>query len=306
MRRFLVRLSLFILFAVLFYVPALFIYGNIIPPVIKSNLNYKIGSIGHLFTRMKEVKKIHDVDILFLGSSHAYRGFDPRVFASEGFSTFNLGSSAQTPIQTNVLINRYLDTTNPKLIIYEVYPETFIFDGVESSLDLIANDYNDMNSLAMALELNHFKTYNTLLFGFMQDYFHLSDSFKEPINKNDDSYVPGGYVLSKERHYSPGIIEKRKIEINESQLKSFSEVLANLKSQHRDVILVFAPISPSMYSSYLNNSYFDSLMTGYGEYYNFNKILSLNDSLHFNDSDHLNQIGVEIFNDKLIDMLNQR
>ena len=39
------------------------------------------------------------------------------------------------------------------------------------------------------------------------------------------------------------------------------------------------------------------------EYYNFNTLLNLEDSLHFYDSHHLNQTGVERFNTKLIEIL---
>ena len=190
--------------------------------------------------------------------------------------------------------------------MYEVYPETFIIDGIESSLDLIANDRNDENSLKMAIELNHLKTYNTLLYGSMRDYFNLNKSFKEPINKANDSYISGGYVVTKEQHFSPRTFEKRKIDISENQLKTFAEVIENIKTKNKDLVLVYAPISPSLYSSYVNNNYFDSLMSSYAMYYNFNEMLRLNDSLHFNDAHHLNQAGVEVFNRKLIEMLNNR
>jgi hypothetical protein len=47
-------------------------------------------------------------------------------------------------------------------------------------------------------------------------------------------------------------------------------------------------------------------MSSYSTYYNFNEKMTLNDSLHFYDANHLNQNGVELFNEKLIELLNQR
>ena len=44
-------------------------------------------------------------------------------------------------------------------------------------------------------------------------------------------------------------------------------------------------------------------MSTYSKFYNFNEIIDLNDSLHFFDSHHLNQNGVKIFNNKLIELL---
>ena len=44
-------------------------------------------------------------------------------------------------------------------------------------------------------------------------------------------------------------------------------------------------------------------MQDYSRYYNFNNLISLDDSLHFYDPHHLNQLGVETFNTNLIDLL---
>lgn len=161
MKNFALKTFKFLLFAGLFYLVTLILWGELVPQLLKPNLNYKIGANGHLYSRVSEIKNFKDVDILFLGSSHTYRGFDPRIFSEYGYKSFNLGSSAQSHIQTKVLFDRYFETLNPKVVIYEVYPATFHFDGVESSLDLISNDKNDFYSLEMVLKINNIKTYNT-------------------------------------------------------------------------------------------------------------------------------------------------
>jgi len=76
-----------------------------------------------------------------------------------------------------------------------------------------------------------------------------------------------------------------------------------LKNEGIDVVLVQAPVSSFEYSKFDNHSRFDSTMSSYTRYYNFNTILNLDDSLHFYDSHHLNQKGVEIFNNTLIELL---
>lgn len=274
------------------------------PSEYKPNLNYRIGSYGHLYTRLNEVKSVKNVDILFLGSSHAYRGFDTRIFKTNGYSSFNLGSSSQTPVQALILCKRYLEQLNPKLIIYEVYPIIFEIDGIESSLDLIANDKNDLYSLEMSFKLNNIKTYNTFLYGIIRDFFKLNNSFKEPIKKDNDTYISGGYVQTDIIPFDPTPeLNDDMIEINKIQIASFEKLLKYLDSKNTDVILVYAPVSTSLYSNYVNNSYFDSIMNSYSEYYNFNEILDLNDTLHFLDSHHLNQKGVDVFNEKLIEIL---
>lgn len=286
-----------------FYIVCLYLGGRCSPSLFKPNINYRIGSYGHMYSRLAEVKDYGEIDILILGSSHAYRGFDTRIFLESGYKTFNLGSSAQTPAQTKVLLNRYLESLNPRIVIYEVYPETFSIDGVESSLDLIANDVNDLHSLKMALEINNVKTYNTLLFGFVSDFLGLNRSFVEKKVKGNDNYVYGGFVEKELAFYRPTKFIKKEISLRDYQLESFSEIVEILHDRNIFLVLVYAPITKGNYSSYINTNYFDSVMKTYSHYLNFNHLISLNDSLHFYDSDHLNQNGVGVFNKKLIELL---
>lgn len=259
-----------------------------------------------MYSRLLEVKSYGRVDLLFLGSSHTYRGFDTRIFSKYGYVSFNLGSSSQTPAQTKVLLERYLDNLNPKLIIYEVYPVTFEIDGVESSLDLIANDKNDIHSLRMAIEINNIKIYNTLLYGFICDILGLNKLYSQPIIIGNDKYISGGYVESEIGFYQPTEFKERETSLRNYQLESFFEIVQMIKNKNIDLILVYAPITNDHYSSYSNNGYFDSVMKGYSEYYNFNELINLSDTLHFYDSHHLNQNGVKLFNEKLIELLEQR
>lgn len=306
MKKYISNTILFILFTSLFYLTLLFLWGRYAPTIFKPNISYHLGSQGHLYSRLSEVKNYGDVDILFLGSSHAYRGFDTRVFQKNGYKSFNLGSSSQTPAQTKVLLNRYFERLNPKLVIYEVYPTIFTLDGVESSLDIIANDKNDSESLKMALKINNIKTYNTLVYAFMNDLFGFNKSFSESAVKGSDKYVPGGYVEKEIGFYQPSELEKKEISILDYQLENFSEIVQLVENKNIELILVYAPIPKVNYDSYVHTGYFDSLMSRYSEYYNFNEIISLDDSLHFQDSHHLNQNGVNLFNEKLIEILNQK
>jgi len=306
MKKFILNTFIFLIFTGLFYLVALFVCTCYAPNYLKPNVNYKIGSYGHLYSRLSEVKNQSDVDILFLGSSHAYRSFDTRIFSKHGYKTFNLGSSSQTPAQTKVLLERYLDTLNPNTVIYEVYPHTFTIDGVESSLDIIANDKNDLYSFEMALKTYNIKTYNTFIYGLTRDLLNLNEPFIESQIKGSDKYISGGYVEKEIRFFKPTPFERKEIKILNYQLETFSEIVKILKNRNIELILVYAPITKVNYESYINTGYFDSLMSVYSEYYNFNEIIPLNDSLHFNDSHHLNQNGVVVFNRKLIKILNEK
>ncbi|MBI0399333.1 hypothetical protein [Cyclobacterium marinum] len=303
MKNFALKTFKFLLFAGLFYLVTLILWGELVPQLLKPNLNYKIGANGHLYSRVSEIKNFKDVDILFLGSSHTYRGFDPRIFSEYGYKSFNLGSSAQSHIQTKVLFDRYFETLNPKVVIYEVYPATFHFDGVESSLDLISNDKNDFYSLEMVLKINNIKTYNTFFYCVIRDFLGLNESFTESPYKGNNKYISGGYVENKMDYFKPYPLEEKEVTIKDSQFEPFVEIVEELKQRNIELVLVYAPIPRVNYDSYTNTTYFDSLMSTYSTYYNFNEIVTLEDSVHFIDSHHLNQNGVEEFNKKLIEIL---
>lgn len=285
----------------LIYILLVWIFGASAPGILRKNLNTRTGSNNFTYSRLHEVKNIASIDILFLGSSHAYRGFDTRIFEKHGLITFNLGSSNQTPVQTELLIKRYLDRINTKTIVYEVYAETFTIDGVESAVDIIANDKNDYSSVKMALLLNNMKVYNTLLCAFLNELFNFNSSFTEPEQSGDDTYISGGYVEKKISYFKYVDYPVKKWKFYEDQIVTFGKVVELIKKKNVNLILVNAPVTSSLYRSYSNNASFDSLMMKYGLYYNFNELIQLDDSLDFNDSEHLNQTGVEKFDKKLLE-----
>lgn len=296
----------FISISIIGYVILLVIWGEILPRPLKKNLFSNIGGYGHTFSRLNEVKKISNVDVLFLGSSHAYRAFDNRIFEKAGLKTFNLGSNAQTAIQTGVLLNRYLKHLNPKIVIYEVYPGNLSSDGIESAINIINNDKIDFDALKMALSYNHIKTYNALLFSIYSDLTGRKKCYKESIKRYEDTYIHGGYVEKKLKYFGYKTHKKAKWILNEKQLQTFNNNIKKIKSTRAKIILLQAPITNSLYNAHTNNDYYDSLVSSYGEYYNFNKMITVDDSLHFYDHHHLNQIGVEFFNEKLIEFLGEQ
>lgn len=301
--KFIKTLLIFAATATLAYIILVCVWGEIMPEQFRKNINYKTGSGGFVYTRLKEAKTYGNTDVVFLGSSHTYRGFDPRIFEKHGYRAFNLGSSSQTPIQTLVLINRYIDLLDPEVVIYEIYPGSFCGDGVESALDIIANDKNDFESVKMALKINHIKVVNTLIYGFFRDLAGLNDGIKEQESSLDDAYVSGGYVENSVKLYRNEKQPIRNLEYKDFQFDSFEKVCKEITKRGIRLILVEAPVGKEFYKAYRNKETFDEKMKSTGEYYNFNEIMVVDDSLHFYDAHHLNQNGVEFFNEKLIEVI---
>ena len=290
----------FLGFSSLIYLILIFVWGSVMPIWLNSNLIYKQRG-GHLHSRLAELNKHQNVDVLFLGSSHAYRGFDTRIFKERGIHSFNLGSSSQAPVQSLLLLKKHIVNLQPKKIIFEVCPQSLSSDGIESALDIISNDKIDFQTIKMAIDLNHIKVYNTLIYSGIRQLLKLDQDFVEAQHIGKDSYISGGYVQRDDIQFeykSP--LEKN---INPEQMVAFKELVSWVKSKDIDLILVQAPVTTTEYHSYADNTGFDKLMQDYSSYYNFNTLITLDDSLHFYDPHHLNQLGVETFNAELIDLL---
>jgi hypothetical protein len=304
MKSFIVKALKFSGFTLLAYILLIIIWGSFAPFRFKKNLNYNLGGYGNMFTRMQEIKQVTTPDILVLGSSHAYRGFDPRVFKDSNLDLFNAGSSSQSPIHSELLLKRYLKSLKPKLVVIEVYPGTFCSDGVEASLDFISNDKNDLLSFKLILSQNHLKLYNTYVYALFRDLTGQNNNFKEPLDKEEDgTYISGGFVTSDLRYYEYRQHEPREWKFNPNQFRAFERIVKIAAEKQVEILFIQAPITRALFAAYTNNRQFDELMQNYGTYYNFNHLINLDDSLHFYDGHHLNQNGVELFNAKVIEVL---
>ncbi len=306
MKKFIILLLKFSVFILVFYSILIIFWGRFAPAILRPNINFTYRTYGFTNTRLNEIKNFKNIDILFLGSSHAYRGFDTRIFDEAGLKSFNLGSSSQTPIQTEILIKRYLDSLKPKMIIFEVSPLSFSTDGVESTLDIISNDINDLKSIKLALNQNNLKIYNTLFYSYFHSiYRDLFDEKKyaEDIMKGNDMYISGGYVEKQFKLFKYVNYPETKWEFNETQFSALQRIMKLVKKRNIKLILIQAPSTSNFYNAHTNNIEFDDRISNYGIYFNFNEISKLDDSLHFYDAHHLNQKGVEILDNDVINLI---
>lgn len=297
---------LFALLSVSGYFVFILLWGLLVPNDLMKNLVYKRGGKGHMYSRMQEVKSVRNVDVLFIGSSLAARGFDPRVFEKHGLKTFNLGSGGQTPLQSEWLLNKYLDQLNPKVVIFEVNPYVLSRDGVEPAVDLYSNHEFEWSMFKSAFTINNIKVYNTLVFAFWQRVFGLHKNFKEVKVKGEDTYISGGYLEREIGYFKKEDLDED-LEYSLKPLKYQQQALVRsvelIKSRKIDLCLVQPPVTHLGFDQYQDEFHVEDFFKTLGNYYNFNDYVELNDTLHFFDSRHLNQHGVEIFDEAVIKIL---
>ncbi|WP_299215940.1 hypothetical protein [uncultured Dokdonia sp.] len=302
MKRFIKHIVAFIPFALIFYCIGICVFGQLMPSYLKPNLKSSRDSGGFTLTRLQEVKTVSDIDILFVGSSHTYHGFDTRIFKEAGLTTFNLGTSAQTPLQTKFLLERYLDNVRPKEIIFQVSPFIFAIKGVASTVDILSNDIVDASSVRLALKVNDINVYNALIYAAFEDITRKKITFKEKPTLGKFTYISGGYVETNTTSYQSNQPIITDFEFNTIQLEAFADMIALVENREIRYHLVYVPITKPLYTSISKHTDFESIMSTYGSYYNFNKTMSL-DTIYFYDRHHLNKKGVTVFNDKVIEKL---
>jgi poly-D-alanine transfer protein DltD len=303
MKKFIKNILFFLLVLPVVYILCVIVWGEIAPQFLKKNLSYKIIG-GYLNTRINEIKNYGDVDILVLGPSGAYRGFDPRIFGKKNIKLFNLGSSSQTPIQTEILINRYLDKLKPKIVLYVVNPDMFGDKGIESTVDLVSSDDIDFDELMIFMKTYNINVYNTIMYTLYKQHLN-KDNCSEIASKiNDDTYIKGGFVEKSMKVFNdtktyPSI----QVKIIKNQMKSFENILFKLKKQNIKVILIQPPLTKNYYNSFVNKERMNQFFTKlHYKYINLNTTLPFEDK-YFYDYGHLNQPGVEKFNKCIIDSL---
>lgn len=266
----------------------------------------------HPRTRWNEFHnlKTNSVDLIFLGSSHCYRTFDPVVYDSVlNLNSFNLGSAIQTPLTSLFVLKEALVFQKPKFVVLEVYYRTFL-----------DTDHRQYRSASYNFEFmkNSEVKFDFLLKSYGKDAFHIllpSNRYKRGLDyllkgykKNKkDKYVTKGYVtrsdsLDVNRIYQSAEFNFTPEILNPYQVSAFADIIKITQEEDIKLVLVTAPITDIMMTSNINyqdiSAYFKSYAEPFGiEYidYNFQNI-GLSDTYHFYDYQHLNNSGAKVLN----------
>ncbi len=268
-----------------------------------TNIQAGAGQRGNnTLSRLQEIEDYSDIDVLFIGSSHCYRGFDSRIFLENGYKIFNLGTTAQAPLNSYFLLKKYIKKLRPKLVVMDIYWEVFEDDGSESFLNLSINSNLNLDFIEMGIRTKNIQTYNTFLFSFIFSKVYSIDSLKIK-NYLNDIYISGGFVESKKTgfRYLEDDFQIKNINIKELQIR-YLERIINLVDQNKSrLILVSTPVFEDYLLKVKNYDSFSNHINTIAKvnevnYFDFNKNSRLGKKDLFFDKDHLNQIGVNVFN----------
>lgn len=232
--------------------------------------------------------------IFVVGSSHAYRGYDPRIFNKSGYKLFNMGTSGQNMKDSYSLVLANADKI--KTLIIDIYPGVLLNVNGESTLMLIQNA--DRNSTALTILKNNLtlSSLNNMAARIM-DINHCSLPYNE-------KYIANGYVQKDSEFKADTTLTYEAFEPG-NNFAYFDSILSFVVNRKIKTCLASHPLKWNRaYKEYYNVSYLPVLNTVLKKYpqvyfYDYTLDHPNNDSL-FSDVNHLNQKGVNWYNNKLI------
>lgn len=275
-----------------------------------SRISLKKGTTSHQWTRQQEADKTENIDVLILGSSLG-QSIDVRHFQKLNLSAFNFSSGSQTPIQSDYFLDKYFDSFQPKVVIWDLNPYTFSTKGLESTIDLIANCSDCSGMFSLLINTGSSLAWASYLKRMMLKPFEEED-LKLPLKTDISQYISHGYMESfLDAPESPMETDETIYPLLPIQQKIFEAQLKKLKAHSIAVILIYSPKSKSFIQNFKNQNnwfeYYDSLVDrGLAtRFVNFNEIFwedSLNRT-NFFDLAHLTRKGIKQYNQALMDSL---
>lgn len=283
--------------------------------VVLAKVQYKDVSLlsrTNLFYSIKgnnEYKRFHEFDenkiwdVLVMGSSHAYRGYNPTVFENNGYSCYNLGSSGQTIRETYHIISNM--KKHPKLYVIDLHVGSFESDGVESASRLIANVKDDQ--LAAAIAFDEFNWMLSLSFAKRKIESQYPPIFKEA--EEDTVHYYNGFAGRNEK-VKEGIDYKsigKNFIPTSFGMEYLDKLVTYLKENDLRAVFVTHP-QPEAINHNQMNEFSDAIKDKLNEdFLYFNYAFSLTNQFNtfedFYDSHHLNLQGSNKFTELLLNDL---
>lgn len=263
-------------------------------------LVYRVSDVinwkgGDTFRKFKDFDKNKSYDIIVIGSSHAYRGYDPRFFKNQSINMFNLGTSAQSLLNTYYIAKYYITPLNCKLVIIDIYDGALSTDGLEATADLTQNITSTACAFKMGIAMKDPRVINMLT-------VRMLNSATPPMY-SDTNYVLNGFCENRDelKNYNQKAYDT-KLNFKTFQVNYLEALLTYLKNHHIAAIAVThpSPIESHNYNFFKNREIVTQLMEKHKIPYWDYSSYELNTKTDFYDLHHLNQSGVEKFNALLI------
>lgn len=280
----------------------------------RTNIRATTGGFGHSLLRYREAEKLSEIDGLFLGSSHVYRGIDTRIFRNAGLNCFNFGNSNQTPLNSYYILKNYLPKIRTKRVYVEIYYALLVETGLESAIDIISNSELNSQTFQMANAIQSKTALITWLHQYARRQFYsLNNEVQIPFK--NDSYISGGFVETKRKTNNKITdLSRCKSFIGDLKQLQYIDSIQKLCNDNAcELVLFMAPVNQDCYDKIMNLDEKNEEILNFVQsrelnFINFNtpvnyKKMALDPAIDWYDNTHLTQSGVEKFNRYFIKVL---
>jgi hypothetical protein len=293
-------LSIITIYVIMMFILSLFSFRN--NTITQWSNNYYVPLGGSSYNRFREFKPNYFYDILFIGSSRTFRGYDPLIFKEDSLSTYNLGSSNQTLRNSYILAEDLIRSKNTSTLIVDIYSYSLSDISFESSMDLVSNIPNPSTAMKIQARELDIRTTNN----FLRRLFTLNE---KPVLKEKDAVAFG--FCKKTNKLDSALIKKiaqndiqsNPVEIIKEELDYIYKISRLCKE--RDIQLIFTTSPTSVFFTEKDREKMLDIILPIFEstgdiYLDYSKKLNLDSKDYFFDEGHMNYQGVEIFNKTLI------
>jgi hypothetical protein len=264
--------------------------------------------IGGTLLRFEELAGLGELDVLFVGSSHCYRTFDPRQLDARGLASFNLGCTAMSPLNASYLLPPVLERHRPRLVVFEVYSELVCRAGLESLLDLLSYRPLDASLVRMALAVQDPRGVNALLCRIMGVWPPAPAAGRLTARDIGGVYTGRGFVERERQEADRPPARPAAGKVLRRQLAALRGNIALARRLGAAVVVVSQPLPATTLAQLRDRPEARARIAAACRaegvpYLDFNEICDMGDAAYFYDDHHFNRHGVATFMPLFLDRL---
>ena len=313
-----------IIFLAVFFAAYMFIEDKYAEAASKNSINVWTKSRYDEFYALEE----NTVDMVFIGSSHAYCTFDPENFDSVfGTLSWQLGTPLQNYDTSLFVLQEVYKTQSPKLVVLELYwdvmDDEFDMMQADSFFDAISDEEVTEEYIDTVFPLNEKVKYDIKPIRYQQDFFVYESSQLEKlaaeklgVTKKTQETNGTEYYLAKGYTYCDTVIPESEFdetnqykgfdgadwEPNDKQVEYIMKFAELCREKGSEVVFVTAPIANVSLDWIENYDVLHEKMAAIADeagvkYLDFN-IVNRDEGLfaieNFRDDAHLNDSGVKV------------
>ncbi len=277
------------IFAILFFINV----GGI--PLVYRATQGNVWKGGGTYIKTHQFNKDEKHDIIVVGSSHAYRGYDPRIFKEYGFNTYNLGTSDQKVLCSYYLIKNFINKDNCDVVLFDLYDRVFSQSNIESYSDMVQNIPSDKAALEISIASKDLRAIN--MFTLRQ-----FNKVANPLDPDTVGYI-NGYLPTEKLLKLPAKRREFIYQTNDESLYYLEKIIQYLQSEGVKIVLTEHALPSVVYvkqHELFRNDVLPILKKYNVQWFDYTTDSTMNGIQYFADESHLNVTGVYKYNHRLI------